>query len=444
MPGPLPGIPDVPALSHMTVQEVIDASPLGPILDRTVADVLGGLGLPPLPVLPPLPPMPGLPPIQPPSLDMFIKPITDLLGGFGTGDLSGAGFDPTIIFDSLTKVLETSMTMGQSALKLADQLWAGQGAVGAATKTAEAGTNSTALAAQGSGISVDTKTAAAIVAKGLAVVQGIVAATVAKISALVPVIMSPAIAVGLSAAAAVAGVGLELATAAVAVTRAELLAPTTAMTANGAPVAITGAPTAGAGQSPFTLASSVLDVVSPAVSTAAELPSTLMQPISKMLSVNPDTAIVAPAGSPLAKAKGAGGGGGGGGGGGDGGVGGGIGGMMTPLSASRPTVPTGFGVGEPAMGSSAAPRVSATPAAMPMGGAPMGAAGAGARGAGASEGQHSVPDYLVTEDNGRAVVGDDPEVAPAVIGHDEAAEADPGPDIELRLGVPGLKRNEEA
>lgn len=116
---------------------------------------------------------------------------------------------------------------------------------------------------------------------------------------------------------------------------------------------------------------------------------------------------------------------------------------MAPLSASRPTVPTGFGVGEPAMGSPSATRVATTPAAMPMGGAPMGAAGAGARGAGASEGQHSVPDYLVTEDNGRAVVGEDPEVAPAVIGHDETADTDSGPDIELRLGVPGLTRDEE-
>ena len=86
------------------------------------------------------------------------------------------------------------------------------------------------------------------------------------------------------------------------------------------------------------------------------------------------------------------------------------------------------------------------PAAMPMGGAPMGGApmgAAGARGAGAADDQHSVPDYLVTEDNGRRVVGESPEVAPAVIGHEEAAEADPSPDIELRLGVPGPKRNEE-
>ncbi|WP_249356635.1 hypothetical protein, partial [Gordonia sp. ALPHA2A] len=296
----------------MTVQEMIEATPLGPILDRTVADVLGGLGLPPLPVLPPLPPMPGLPPLQPPNLDMFIKPMTDLLGGFGTGDLSGGGFDPTVIFESLTKVLETSMTMGQSALKLADQLWAGQGAVSAGAKTAEAGANSSALATQGSGISLDTKTAAAIVAKGLAVVQGIIAATVAKITGFaVPMMMTPAVGAGFAAAAGFASVGLSQATAAVAVTRAELLGPTTAMAVNGAPVAVTGAPTAGAGQSPFTLASSILDVVSPAMSTATELPTSLMQPISKMLNVEHGSPAVVPAAlSP--KSKGAGGGGGGG------------------------------------------------------------------------------------------------------------------------------------
>ncbi len=116
--------------------------------------------------------------------------------------------------------------------------------------------------------------------------------------------------------------------------------------------------------------------------------------------------------------------------------------MMSPLSTSRPTVPTNFGVGEPALGASTTARPMTTaPAAMPMGGAPMGAAGA--RGAGAAEDQHSVPDYLVTEDNGRRVVGESPEVAPAVIGHEETADSEPSPDIELRLGVPGPRRNEE-
>ncbi|WP_425269040.1 hypothetical protein [Gordonia lacunae] len=408
----------------MTVQQMIEATPLGPILDRTVADVLGGMGLPPLPVLPPLPPMPGLPPLQPPNLDMFIKPMTDLLGGFGSGDLAGGGFDPTIIFESLTKVLETSMTMGQSALKLADQLWTGQGAVSAGAKTAEAGANSSALATQGSGISLDTKTAAAIVAKGLAVVQGIIAATIAKITSLaVPMMMTPAVGAGFAAAAGFASIGLSQATAAVAVTRAELLGPTTAMAVNGAPVAVTGAPTAGAGQSPFTLASSILDVVSPAMSTATELPTSLIQPISKMLNVDHESpAVVRAALSPKTK--------------------GGVGGIMTPLSASRPTVPTNFSLAEPALGGASSARpMTTTPAAMPMGGAPMGAAGA--RGAGAADDQHAVPDYLVTEDNGRRVVGDSPEVAPAVIGYEEAADRDPSPDIELRLGVPGPKRNEE-
>ena len=89
--------------------------------------------------------------------------------------------------------------------------------------------------------------------------------------------MTPAVGAGFAAAAGFASVGLSQATAAVAVTRAELLGPTTAMAVNGAPVAVTGAPTAGAGQSPFTLASSILDVVSPAMSTATELPTSLAE-----------------------------------------------------------------------------------------------------------------------------------------------------------------------
>ena len=438
-PGPVPGVPDVPALTHMTVQEMIEATPLGPILDRTVTDVLAGLGLSPLPVLPPIAPMPGLPPIELPNLDVFIKPMTDLLGGFGTGDLGGAGFDPTIIFDSLTKVLETTMSMSQGALKLADQLWVGEAATSATVKTTEAGANSTALAAQGSGISMDTKTAAAIVAKGLALVQGIIAKTIAEIGLAVPFLATPGFAGALVAMSTAASTGLSESLAVVAMTRAELLAPTTAMTVNGAPVAVTGAPAGVAGQSPFALASTVLDTISPVVGTAMELPSSLMQPISKMLNVDAsasDPVITGAGGAPLTaasatKAKGGGRGGGGGVGGG-----GGIGGVMAPLGASRPTVPTGISVTEPVAGAATARPAAMTPAAMPMGGAPIGAAGAGARGAGAGEGQHSVPDYLVTEDNGRAVVGDEHEMAPAVIGHVEPEVDKPDPYVQLRLGTP--------
>ena len=178
------------------------------------------------------------------------------------------------------------MSMSQGALKLADQLWVGEAATSATVKTTEAGANSTALAAQGSGISMDTKTAAAIVAKGLALVQGIIAKTIAEIGLAVPFLATPGFAGALVAMSTAASTGLSESLAVVAMTRAELLAPTTAMTVNGAPVAVTGAPAGVAGQSPFALASAVLDTISPVVGTAMELSSSLMQPISKMLNVD--------------------------------------------------------------------------------------------------------------------------------------------------------------
>jgi hypothetical protein len=70
--------------------------------------------------------------------------------------------------------------------------------------------------------------------------------------------------------------------------------------------------------------------------------------------------------------------------------------------------------------------------------APLAGAGA-ARGAGAGAGteEHQVPDYLVTEDNGQRVVGEVPDVVPAVIGQeDDQPAASASPDIELRLGPP--------
>lgn len=441
---PQPCLPDVPAMMHMTVQDMVDATPLGPILDTPVADVLTRLGLPPLPVLPPLPPMPGLPPMPTINLDLLIKPMTDLLGGFGTGDLSKAGFDPSAIFQSLSKVLETTMTMSKGALGLADKLWAGQSSLGAGAKTAQASTNSAALATQGTGMSFDINAAAAIVAHGLAAVQAIIAATVAKIAAVVPMIVSPAFAAGIGLAVGFANLGLGEATAAVAATRAALLAPTGKMTVNGTKVPVTNAPKPAAGPSPFAIASSVLDVVSPALSTAVELPSALAKPVGKMITtINqpdrnqnnnreqpkkdkpaPGGPMPHPVGKGGARVTGA--------------ALGGL-GMVPALNNARTTVPI-----TPAAVESPGANVAATPVrgpgsaqAMPMGAAPLGAGAAGmGRTAGASADQHAIADYLVSEINGQRIVGDDLEVVPAVLGHDETPEPDPAPDIELRLGPP--------
>lgn len=435
-------VPDVPAMTHLSVNEMIAATPLGPILDRPVVDVLAGLGLPPLPTPPPMPPLPGLPPLPPIDLHMLIKPMTDLLGGFGSGDLSAAPFDPSAIFEGLSKVLESTIGMGSGALKAIDQLWVGQSATAAAGKTAQAGADTAAVSTQGTGMSFDISAAAGIVGAGLAALQAIIGATIAKMTATIAAMVTPA---GPPMMLGFASEGLAEATASVAATRAQLLGPTAHMTFNGAPVSITNAPAAAAGaaQSPFGIASTIVDGVSPVVSSVSELPSMIASPVSQMLSVNPRTDLTRYAGEVTGRGGGPGGSGPGGGGAkhaAGGGAGGGAAGMagiggMSSALGSRPMMSGMPGGIEPAGGAPAQnQRATVTTASpMPASMAPMGAAGTG-RGAGASEEQHEVPDYLVTEDNGQQVVGQTPDVVPAVLGHDEPEPGPRTPDIELRLG----------
>ncbi|NDZ94227.1 hypothetical protein G3I13_12320 [Streptomyces sp. SID6673] len=426
-------------MSHMTVQEMINASPLGPILDKSVADVLAGHGLPALPVMPPpSAPLPGLPSLPPINLDILIKPLTDLLGGFGTGNLGAGDFDPSAIFQSLSKVLETTMSMSSGAVKALDKLWTGTASTAAVGKSAIAAGDTANVTTQGTGMSFDIQAAAGIVGAGLAAVQAIIAATIGKISATIPLIMTP---FGQGAAVGFATEGLAEATAQVALTRAQLLGPTAKMTTNGAPVPITNAPTpASSAQSPFAVASAVLDGASPAVSSASELPSMIASPVSSMLSSAKVDPLTSAKGEPAAgKGGGPGGGGAGGGGKGHAGGGGGIGAVgaaAAPL-APRPFSSPALGMTEPAGYSpQQATRGTVTSTnAMPASMAPMGAAGT-ARGAGASNEQHQVPDYLVTEDNGQQVVGEVPDVVPAVLGYEHEPESPPSPDIELRLGPP--------
>lgn len=441
--GGLPGIPDVPAMSHMTVQEMVDATPLGPILDTPVGDILQGLGIPPLPQIPPMPPLPGLPPLPQIDLTGLIKPLTDLLGGFGTGDLSAGAFDPSAIFAGLSKVLQTAMSMGTGAVKALDEVWTGTSGTAAIAKSTITTADTGKVASQGTGMSFDIQAAAAIVGAGLATVQGIIAATVAKIAGTVPLMATPA---GPPLAIGFATEGLSEATAAVAFTRAQLLAPTAKMVTNGTQVPVTKAPApSGAAQSPFAVASTVMQAVTPMVSGAAELPAMIAAPVSRMLGAamvdpsKPDGAL--PGSTAFPGPGGAGGGPGAttmpagfGGAMGGAGLGGGSGTQLSaPRTAGMPMVtePVGLNPSQQSGRTTATTSTTGIPASM----APAAAAGTG-RAGGASEEEHSVPDYLVTEDNGQRVVGSVPEVAPAVLGHEEDAREAPGPDIELRLGPP--------
>lgn len=424
-----------PAALDPTVGELVEASPLGPILDTPVSQVLKDLGLPGLPELPPAPPMPGLPPLPPLNLDILIKPITDLLGGFGTGSLGTADFDPTMILEGLSQILDMSMSMGSGALKALDQVWTGQAATASTVKGVQAGTDTAALSTQGTTMSFDTQGAAAIVGTGLALVQGIIAKTIGVIAASAPILVTPP---GQAIALGVAADGLAEATAVVTATRAQLLAPTGHMVVNGQPVSVTGAPAAG--PSPFSVASTVLDSVGkPMVTGVGQLGSMTGSAGRQLLksheaqlksaySANDvEVAKTVPAAMPGAMTAGRVGGGGGSGPGGGG---------PGPMSA-RTTPGLLGGPGPEGSGASSSNRNQSTVVPAGMGGpmAPMGATGGG-RGAGASADQHEPADYLVTELNGSRIIGEIPDVAPAVLGDTQTSEPAPSPDVRLRLGSP--------
>lgn len=228
-----------------------------------VGAVLQSLGLPPLPALPPLPPLPGLPPLPVLDLSALLKPLTDLLGAFGTADVAAAA-DLGKIFNGLSSLLDLTVSGTTSALRAVDKVWTGTAATSAATKMGRTATESGMVAAQGSGMSIDIGAAAGIVAAGLAALQAVIAKTVGLVGAALPFILTPP---GQAAALAAISAGMAEGTAVVAATKAQLLAPTAKMVTNGAPVPISGAPAAGA-VGAFGLAATALEALAVPLKTA--------------------------------------------------------------------------------------------------------------------------------------------------------------------------------
>ncbi len=260
----------VPAAGGPTVDAALRAAGMGPVLDAPVAAVLRSLGLPPLPAVPPLPPLPGLPPLPVLDLSALLKPLTDLLGAFGTGDLARAG-DPGKIFTGLSSLLDLTMSGTTSALRAVDKVWAGTAATSAAGKMGRTAAETGAVSRQGSGMSIDIAAAGGIVAAGLAALQGVIAKTIGLVGAAVPFIWTPP---GQAAALAAISSGLAEGTAVVAATKAQLVVPTARMVANGTPVLISGAPAAAA--SAFAVAATVLEAVAvPLKAATGVLGSTL-------------------------------------------------------------------------------------------------------------------------------------------------------------------------
>ncbi|MGB3605136.1 hypothetical protein [Gordonia sp. (in: high G+C Gram-positive bacteria)] len=199
---------------------------------------------PALPSLSDLPGIPVLPALPLPMVDptLLLKPITDLLATFGTGQLGGSPTgDPAQAHQQIAQVLDSGVGTLLKAVQSVDGAWAGEGATSAIVAATRTATEAAAVAMQGTGMSVDLQAAAAIVAAGAAELQGIVVKTAGLLSATLPAIATPP---GQIAALGIAAEGLAEGVAVVSATRAQLIAPTASMTANGAPVPVTGVPNA--------------------------------------------------------------------------------------------------------------------------------------------------------------------------------------------------------
>jgi len=367
-----------------------------------------------------MPPLPGLPPLPVLDLSALLKPLTDLLGAFGTGDLAGAG-DPTKIFTGLSSLLDLTVSGTTSALKAVDKVWSGAAATGAAAKMGRTAVESGMVARQGATMSVDIGAAATIVAGGLAALQAVIVKTAGLVGAALPFIWTPP---GQAAALAAISAGMTEGVAVVTATKVQLLAPTATMATNGAPVPISGAPTGAV--SPFMVAATALETLAvPLKSATGILGSTLAAAARQQQTTRRPAADhqgkppagekhcpapeqrVAPAGAAgagLGKIGGLGGGG------------------LNPREVTARYAARTPMVGdiEPA----AAVSVPGPGAAHP---APVGSAGAMAPVAGAMGGAHAVarvgagsPDALKSV----GVLGDcDKACAPAVFGADPAVEA---------------------
>ncbi|MBM7369357.1 hypothetical protein [Gordonia hydrophobica] len=223
--------------------------------------------LPDLAALLDLPPLPVLPTVDP---TLLLKPITDLLGVFGTGALGAApGGDPAVAHQQIAQVLEDGVGTLLRAAQSLDGSWLGQAATSAITAATRTAGESGVVAAQGTGMSVNLQAAAAVVAAGALELQGVVVKTTGLLSAAMPAIATPP---GQIAALAIAAEGLAEGLAVVSATRAQLIAPTAQMTATGAPVSVTGVP----GADGFGTAAKLLESVVPLVQAGAQFATSLL------------------------------------------------------------------------------------------------------------------------------------------------------------------------
>ncbi|MGA6205419.1 hypothetical protein ACPESR_11725 [Nocardia testacea] len=407
------------------ILDALRSSPVGPVMDKPVEQVLREMGLPPLPDISfPLEfPMPAL------DLAALARPLTDLASSFGTGHFPAAPeVDPVQVLNQVSSVIQTAARVGSSAMQLAGGQWQGAGAEGAAIKQAQVGTDSAAVAAQSAMTSQQVAAAAGSVSRGALTLAAIIAKYLTSVAVAAPFLTTGGGQVFLAAATAES---LAEALAVVAQTRAELTVHSAQMTTTGNKVPVTGAPDSAQAMQ---LLSQVLQIAPTVLDAATAGAEAVMTKQPRTLT---DTALAqrTPATRPAAPPGG-------------GGPPGGAAFSAAGTSPGQPSRALAPWSGSTAAGSTGSPATSSpasgasTPTGSPARGSgpalmsPGGATGALSRGTGDST-ANGLQGQLVTGQHGNEVVGELDTATPAVIGADEhrgeRAIDGPPPDKALTL-----------
>ncbi|MGO4615619.1 hypothetical protein AB4305_14680 [Nocardia sp. 2YAB30] len=421
------------------VLNLLRQSAVAPMLDRPVNDVLKDMGLPPLPEISGLPPLPEFPPLPVIDLSLVAKPLTDIAGSFGSGQLPAAPqLDPAQVLSQVSTVVQTAISLGTSAMQVAMQLWQGMGATSAAEKAGQAAKDGTAVASQSAATSTGVTAAAGSVFQGATLMTAIVAKFMTSLAASAPFLGTPG---GQVFVVALTTETLAEAAAVVAKTRGELTVHSAAMTQTGQKVPVTGAPK---NVDPMQTVSQIMQLVGP-LTQLATTGGQALQTAQTALNV-PKSISDGAMDRDRSKLKdGEHGDGAGGAGGGPIGVGGGAVGaparQLASWSGVRAAGPLGVaGTSMPATeaASTTSPSAmrgmsSATPGMMPMAGA---AGAAGMSRAGAQSTEEGVRGVMVTGQHGNEVVGDIEGASVPVVGAAEqiSESLDPeSPDKSLTL-----------
>ncbi|MFI9637020.1 hypothetical protein ACIHAX_30425 [Nocardia sp. NPDC051929] len=214
---------------HPTVLDALRNTPAAPFLDQPTQQLLAGIGLPQFPTLPPLPGLPVLPPLDPAAL---FKPVTDLISGYGNGNLGAGEFNPQTLMRNVTDAVRTAMQLASTGIQLLQSMES-SGATAATAAAVDTVATSASISEQAARINLTTGGAAGTVAAGYAQMAAVATRFALTTAALGPTLVTQPGQAALLATAIEAGTE---ATAITAQTKAQLLAQSAEMTEAGKPV----------------------------------------------------------------------------------------------------------------------------------------------------------------------------------------------------------------